>query len=106
MDYLDICKRELEKSNLNHRHGAAVVAPGGKIVASHNRLVRNRHTKSIHAEVSAIQKFVNRYSARFLRECTLVVVRENRSGQIRNSAPCSACKKYIEKHGIPLVYYS
>ena len=106
MDYIEICKRELHKSTLNFRHGAVLVAPGGKVVASHNRLRTNQKVKSIHAEVSVIQKFMNRFSRQLLRECILIVIRENGKGELRNSAPCEACRKYITKHAIPVVYYS
>src|SRR5690348_11530963 len=95
MDYLDICKRELDKSSQTHRHGAVLIAPGGKMVASHNRLRTNKQQRSIHAEVSVIQKFMNRYSRQLLRDTTLIVIRCNRSGEICNSAPCAACRKYI-----------
>ena len=106
MDYLEICRRELDKSTLAHRHGAVLVAPGRKVVASHNKLTCNKNRKSIHAEVSVIQKFMNRFSRELLRDSVLIVVRENKSGELRNSEPCAACRKYIERHRIPVIYYS
>jgi|SRR4051812_20151218 len=105
MNYLDICEKELRKSTLNHRHGAAIIYRN-KVISSHNYLKTDQKQRSIHAEVAAIQKFMVYYPKRFLQEATLLVVRVNRSGDVCNSKPCSACQKYIEKHGIPVTYYS
>jgi len=105
MDYIDICRRELDKSNMNHRHGAMIIYRN-KVISSHNYLRSDQHHRSIHAEVAAIQKFMVHYPKRFLQEASLLVIRVNRSGEVCNSKPCPACQKYITKHGIPVTYYS
>jgi tRNA(Arg) A34 adenosine deaminase TadA len=107
MEYLQYCIQELHKSDMHHRHGAVIVAKGGKIVASHNfNSPKKTTTKSIHAEVAVIEKFKERYPKRFLRECFLVVARMNKREEMGNSKPCKACQKYIIRHDIPTVYYS
>lgn len=105
MDYITICQRELNKSTLNHRHGAMIIYRN-KIVSSYNYLRNDKDHRSIHAEVAAIQKFMVRFPKRFLQDASLIVIRINRSGKICNSKPCNACQKYIEKHKIPVTFYS
>jgi len=104
-DYIDICKREIAKCTITHKHGAMVIYRG-KVVASHNYLKSNKINRSIHAEVAAIQKFMVRFPKRFLKESCLLVIRVNRSGDICNSKPCEGCARYISKHGIPVTFYS
>ena len=95
MNYLDICEKELRKSTLNHRHGAAIIYRN-KVISSHNYLKTDQKQRSIHAEVAAIQKFMVYYPKRFLQEATFLVVRVNRSGDVCNQALFCLSKVYRE----------
>ena len=92
------------------RHGAVIVK-GGSVYGiginktrTHNAWVTGqpRELCSTHAEVSAI-----RVSGELcVRGSTLYVARVNRSGIMRDSKPCGACRLYIEDHGIRKVVHS
>lgn len=103
---MDQCIREAWKGNMNHRHGAVILRQGCTLVAGRNYMHTSRAYKSIHAEVDVIDEFKKRYPKSWLRSCLLVVVRANKKGELRDSAPCASCQKYIQKHGIPVTYYS
>ncbi len=105
-DIIQRCIREAGKADLNHRHGAMIVRQGCTVVLGHNYMQSARLYKSVHAEVNAIEEFKKRYPKSWLRTSVLIVVRANRQGQLRNSAPCVSCQKYIQKHEIPITYYS
>lgn len=100
------CVREAAKADLNHKHGAIIVRQGCTLISGHNYMQSTRLYRSVHAEVNAIELFKKRYPKSWLRTSILVVVRANRNGQLRNSAPCESCQKYIQKHEIPITYYS
>lgn len=106
MDYIELCKKELRKSYMKHRHGAIVVGKDGKAIGGYNYMKKAKDSRSIHAEVSAIQNFMVRYPKEFLKDSSLIVIRENLSGNICNSSPCPACRKYISRHKIPVIMYS
>ena len=105
-DILDKCLGEIAKANLIHKHGAVIIRQGCEIVTGHNYMMMTRHFKSVHAEVNAIEEFKKRYPKAWLKKSVLVVMRANNNGELRNSAPCAACQKYVRKHNIPKVYYS
>ncbi len=107
---IETCQKQVNQSTLNYKHGAVIVYRNKIVSSSHNfqrsNQRSNQHGNSVHAEVAAIQKFMVRYPKRFLEEASLVVVRMNKSGDLCNSKPCSACQRYIAKHRIPVTFYS
>ena len=105
-DIIQKCILAASKADLCHRHGAIIVRQGCLLVSGHNYMPSARLHKSVHAEVDAIEQFKKRYPKSWLRTAILIVVRANGQGQLRNSAPCISCQKYIQKHEIPVTYYS
>ena len=104
-DILHICSHECTKSNLSQQH-AAIIVHRSKILATAHNYYKGSNSRSIHAEVAVIQKFITRYPKRMLQKCDLYVVRMNRLGEVCNSAPCDRCARYIIKYGVHAVTFS
>ena len=115
---IERCKIEAKKSGLNQKHAAVILHRTSVLIISHNvapvvvsKIQQSMKSKSfvyggLHAEMAAIQKFVERYPRRLLQECTMIVVRVNGSNEMVNSKPCKYCQAYIQKYNVPKVYYS
>ena len=87
--------RYTEKSRMHHIH-VAILFQGRKILAiGQNRLSTRSgpHHITIHAEADAIRQLGD---VSKLRGATLVVIRIASTG-LRNSAPCPACTRLIQK---------
>lgn len=101
---------EAEKAEERYRVGA-VVFKGKRILSrGHNtyqKSAKKLHPKftrwpnSVHAEVDAILK-----ARRNLKGASILVVRINKAGELRNSKPCAHCMLYLKHVGIKKVYYS
>ena len=97
---------------LHHNHHATIVKRN-KILASATNRVGSRKlgcgysTYTIHAE-RAVVKSLGDLSR--LRGATLLVVRYNKQGEMRNSKPCHDCTLFLEKcmreYGLRKVIYS
>lgn len=105
MNIICMCDKECYKSSLSQRH-AAVVLFRSKIMAMAHNYYRSTGSKSIHAEVAVIQKFLKRYPKKMLEKCSLYVFKINRMDEICNSTPCDNCARYIMKHKIPNVIFT
>lgn len=88
-------------------HGA-VLLDGDKVVAAaanaggcNNYLPRRRY--SLHAEERVLRKVPG---WRDRESLTLVVVRVNKLGRLKNSRPCKRCTAFITRAGINRVLYS
>jgi tRNA(Arg) A34 adenosine deaminase TadA len=106
---IDTCIHESHKSTMKMRHGAAIVYRGRMVAVACNVSICDSLPppfSSIHAEVHVIRKFLERYPKKLLRHCTLVVIRVDRNGDLRNSRPCNNCHDYIVKNRVPKVIYS
>ena len=57
-----------------------------------------------HSELDAILKFLPHYKN--LKDCSLINVRVNSKGFIKQSKPCSICSKLIVNYGIGNVYHT
>ena len=92
------------------KHGALVVK-GGRVMGmasnkaiNHPKIVSSCHIKthcSRHAEQQAI-----RNAGPNLKGAVLYVARVNKTGQERNSKPCSACERAITESGIKRVVFT
>lgn len=107
-NWLMVAGSVAESSRSRSRHGAIIVR-GGRIIATgynrsrtHNAWVfdRARRDCSIHAELSALRLCSSG------RGSTLYVVRLNKVGAYRFSAPCSDCREALEEAGIKRVIHS
>lgn len=58
----------------------------------------------LHAETDAISKIWNTYDIN--SNLTMVIIRLNKHGKLRNSKPCTKCKQVLEGVGINKVYWS
>lgn len=119
---LDTCIGEAKRSNLLFKVGASLYY-GNKLVCSG----RNRGTPgikvgkkylsrpleiaspvgiilTIHAEEDCILRY--RRKGGDPKGCTMIVVRVNRNGELRNAKPCSRCHAIIKAYGIKTVFYS
>lgn len=99
---LDIATQAATNSDMRQRLGA-VLYDRTKYVVGWNRgfnveVSRRDRPFSIHAEEMCILKGI-RVGIEF-EVATLVVVRVNRSGDLRISKPCDACCRLIEKVGV------
>ena len=87
--------RYTEKSRCHYKH-VAILFQGRKILAIGQNRVSTRHGPhhiTIHAEADAIRQLGD---VSKLRGATLVVIRIAPTG-LRNSAPCPACSRLIQK---------
>ena len=104
MDYKKVHNTEFHVATLSRR---------GKILAISRNTIGTRcrgagwSDQSLHAE-RAVVKCLGDNSQ--LRGCTLKVIRLNKSGEIRNSKPCSDCVIFLQKcmnqYGLLKVEYS
>ena len=64
---------------------------------------------SIHAEQDCIHKFLKKYGRRkkMLKNCTLILVKMDKKGDLINCEPCNKCAKILQKYevGRVIVYY-
>lgn len=94
-------------------HVAIIIGRGGNILAESCNRVGSRssgagYSKStIHAERAALKELGDMSK---LRDATLVVVRVDKYGELKNSFPCHACQQHLlaamKKYGLRNVYYS
>ena len=106
---VDACMNQCSKSAMRSKHGAVILLRKKIVASACNIQISDRDPPpfaSIHAEVNVIQKFLDRFPRRYLRSCTLIVIRMDREGNLQNSKPCANCEEYIIKHSIPKVIYS
>lgn len=65
-----------------------------------------------HAEMDAIKKLCKNNKIKLKRHLTLIVIRLDNEGNLRNSTPCNKCIDYIQQfnnkrqHKIKHIYYS
>jgi len=80
------------------KFGAVIISKNKIIATGFNRFVNG---KSIHAEIDCLRKLKMRTINAYM-----IVIRINKSGELRNAKPCKACLDAIEKAGIKTVYHS
>jgi deoxycytidylate deaminase len=109
----DLLIKEAQKSNVQHKHAACIIAENKIISIAHNYvLLRNKYEKnhSIHAEVAAILKLNKKHFLKY-KKFKLIVIRisNNKSllfDTLLLSKPCNNCMNYIKQNNITEVYYS
>ena len=97
---------------MNHNHYATIIRRN-KVLASAKNTFGSRklgcgYSKfTIHAERAVVKSLGD---VSLLRGATLIVVRYNKRGEMRNSEPCHDCKLFLEKcikeYGLRRVIYS
>lgn len=94
------------RSPQRYQHAAGIIHDGRMIAWAHNHsnLFSSLEKRlEYHAEARALRKIPPDVDP---GDCTLLVIRVNSSGELRNSEPCGSCKHKIEQTGIKKVYYS
>lgn len=97
---MDLAIREASHSDMNHRHGAAVVKNGKVLSTGHNR--QRVGWPSVHAEMDALLSL----SPKERRGSTVYVARVTHQGYTRNSKPCLMCERCMRKWGVSKVVWS
>jgi len=107
-DFLEVLKRVASHSSINNRHAAAIIHNEkytlNKRFIGFNKFinVKNKdYLKTIHAELDVVYRY-----KKLLRGADILVVRVNKSNNLRNSRPCNHCISTLCKLGIRKVYYS
>lgn len=105
---IKLCKNIAKKSNMKYKIGAIIFNNTNNYILGYNRGLgcRNNYQTnpfSIHAEEMAILRGV-REDFDF-KNSTMVVVRINRSDNLRRSLPCDNCTKLIKKVEVKTIYY-
>ena len=108
--YLSVARYFAKKSAARNTHGAVIVK-GGRVVGTgynknrnHPLFVSPEHIKSdcsVHAEVSAIRDAGND-----VKNAVIYVARVSKSGEDRDSKPCSRCLSLIQDSGIKRIVHT
>lgn len=104
MDYMKVHNTEFHYAQIFKRH--KLIAQSRNSIGSRSRGC-GWSDQSIHAERAVVKSLGDTSQ---LNGCVLIVVRINKSGEIRGSMPCADCKKFLEKcmreYGLRKVVYS
>lgn len=99
------------KSNHHQHRLSAVLLLRGRPISfgvndskrTHPKIKRWSDVKTIHAEMSAIFRVKD---TEILKNCTMVVYREDRYNNPANARPCSVCEAMLRDYGIKHIMYS
>lgn len=95
----EIAYKEALKCTGKQKHGAVILATGGRVLAK----ACNNYDNERHAEVRAIKR-VPHDAMDSISE--LIVVRARKSQKFGLSKPCAECTQAIKDANIKVVYYS
>lgn len=70
------------------------------------RYQKNKYRIYLHAEVDALVRFINIYGVDLLPDCSLYVLRTNKTGNVASSKPCAGCMAMIETLNVGNVYWT
>lgn len=94
----------------HYRVGACIVYKGRVISVGVNQQLKCHpltrmfnEFQSIHAEVSSIVRLKNK---KILKECKMVVYRENALGELAMARPCPTCLKILKFFNISSIAYT
>lgn len=96
--------------HLKYKIGACIVYKGRVISVGVNQLFKSHpltrmfhEEQTLHAEVSAIVRLKNK---KLLKECKMVVYRENALGELAMARPCPTCLKILKFFNISSIAYT
>ena len=109
--YLAMARRMAMNSDMRQKHGCIVVCKGEVISYGWNRFANAEMscTDSFHAEVDAVCRLRKSKTKFPVSDCELYIVRIGREDMgcpLKNSKPCSNCRKVICNAGIGKIYFS
>lgn len=101
----------LTSDHHSHKMGAVLFEGKGNILSvscnflykTHPEYSRLNPLKTLHAEAAAILKIRHKTD---LNGKSLLILRENKAGNMCNAKPCVDCLKLIRLYGIKKIYYS
>ena len=111
--HIGILKRAIQEAELSMYHPyrvGAVLFHGARILSSgHNEIRSNpihikykKYAEALHAEQACLIGL----NWNKLRNCSILIVRLNISGNLSLAKPCSMCSQLISYVGLKYVYYS
>lgn len=100
-----------KKSNVTHKHGAAIICGNAVFSCGYNRHVTSNLSKAstIHAEMDALYHIPKSLKSRLhLVDILIIRVKYTKQGEcvLRYSKPCSHCLNCLAHKGLRRVYYS
>lgn len=109
-DILNNLIKWADNSNLNFKHAAAILTSNMKIAYAYgyNYKKYNMNT-SIHAEMSAIRNFKQRFPNQIPKYVLVIRVKnfkDNETIKLRNSQPCANCMDKMKRFNVEVVYYT
>lgn len=108
--FLKQAVEEANKSSHNHKVGAIIFNKNRIISRGHNHPQKSvkhlrrkfqRWSGTVHAEVDAIIK-----AKTDVKNLSILVIRINKTNQLRLAKPCKWCMMYLNFVGIKKIYYS
>lgn len=106
---MNIIVNEAEKSSHSFfRHGAISLYKNKILTKGHNQcLNKDIIFTSMHAEMSVIQQLKRmNLNLKKIKKLTIVVIRINKNGLLRQSKPCNKCQHIMKRYGIKKCIYS
>lgn len=98
------------KSNHSYSKMSAVVLKKGKPISfgfnfvESNYQYKEKHClKKWHSEMNALLKVKNKET---LKNCTIVIFREDKMGNFKLAKPCSLCEELIRSFGLKKMVYT
>ncbi len=106
------CFREMEKSPNSRYKMGAVIFKGSRILSSGFNEFRaskilpqhKRFIHTLHAEQAALVNARTNWTN--FKNCSILVMRTNMSGNLSLAYPCKYCKSSLQHIGIKWVYFS
>lgn len=100
---VSVLKKMAELSPVNNKHAAGLLLKNKiKSHAINNYIKKDSLYKTIHAEINLLKSL----KRNLYNKIDIIVIRINKSSDLKNSRPCSDCIRYLKEHGIRKVYYS
>ena len=111
--YMEIAGDVAKNSTSHYLHGCVIVKGGVIISTGYNNYSKGKYRSihSMHAEMDAIRKLPPLYKSRMI-SIDLIIIRINKEGLLRNSAPCCKCLEHLSrmnsktKYRLRHIYYS
>lgn len=104
-------KRLRTRANHHQHKLSALVMHRGRPVSfgyndqykTHPKIRQFSQVKTLHAEAHALFRVKDK---EILKDCEIIVYREDRHGNMANSRPCEVCQAMFRHYGIKKVTYS
>jgi len=105
---IELLTKIARESIVYYKHAAALISKDTIYSLGHNKFIKGMkvnnqiYHKTIHAEITVFEKIPKKK----IRGMDILVIRVNKSLELKNSRPCNQCIEKLSKLGIRKVYYS